>query len=47
MLKINGLLSIDTWSNCSKVVNPRNPNKIYQCYSLCRMQDKMAVILFM
>lgn len=47
MLKINGLLSIDTWNNCSKVVNPRNPNKIYQCDSLCRMQDKMAVILFM
>lgn len=40
MLKINGLLSIDTWNNCSKVVNPRNPNKIYQCDSLCRMQDK-------
>lgn len=40
MLKINDLLSIDTWNNCSKVVNPRNPNKIYQCDSLCRMQDK-------
>lgn len=37
MLKINGLLSIDTWNNYSKVVNPRNPNKIYQCDSLCRM----------
>lgn len=40
MLKIKGLLSIDTWNNCSKVVNPRNPNKVYQCNSLCRMQDK-------
>lgn len=29
MLKINGLLSINTWNNCSKVVNPRNPNKVY------------------
>lgn len=37
MLKIKGLLSIDTWNNCSKVVNPRNPNKVYQCDSLCRM----------
>lgn len=40
MLKINGLLSIDTWNNYSKVVNPRNPNNVYQCNSLCRMQDK-------
>ena len=40
MLKINGLLSIDTWNNYSKVVNPRNPNKVYRCDSLCRMQDK-------
>lgn len=40
MLKIKGLLSIDTWNNCSKVVNPRNPNKVYQCDSLCRTQDK-------
>lgn len=40
MLKIKGLLSIDSWNTTSKVVNPRNPNKIYQCYSLCRMQDK-------
>lgn len=40
MLKIKGLLSIDTWNNCSKVVNPRNPNNVYQCNSLCRMQDK-------
>ena len=40
MLKIKGLLSIETWSNCSRVVNPRNPNNVYQCNSLCRMQDK-------
>lgn len=40
MLKIKDLLSIDTWKTCSKVVDPRNPNKVYQCDSLCRMQDK-------
>ena len=40
MLKIKDLLSIDTWNTCSKVVDPRNPNKVYQCDSLCRMQDK-------
>lgn len=40
MLKIKGLLSIDNWNTYSRVVNPRNPNKIYQCDSLCRMQDK-------
>lgn len=38
MLKIKDLLSIDNWN--VKVINPRNPNKIYQCDSLCRMQDK-------
>lgn len=41
MLKIKGLLSIDNWN--VKVINPRNPNKIYQCDSLCRMQDKNGV----
>lgn len=40
MLKIKGLLSIDSWNTTSKVVNPRNPNNVYQCNSLCRMQDK-------
>lgn len=40
MLKIKDLLSIETWNTCSKVVDPRNPNKVYQCDSLCRMQDK-------
>lgn len=40
MLKIKGLLSIDNWNITSKVINPRNPNKVYQCNSLCRMQDK-------
>ena len=40
MLKIKGLLSIDSRNTTSKVVNPRNPNNVYQCNSLCRMQDK-------
>lgn len=40
MLKIKGLLSIDNWDTISKVVNPRNPNNVYQCNSLCRMQNK-------
>lgn len=40
MLKIKGLLYIDSWNTTSKVVNPRNPNKVYQCNSLCRMRDK-------
>ena len=40
MLKIKGLLSIDSWNTTSKVVNPRNPNNVYQFNSLCRMQDK-------
>lgn len=38
MLKIKGLLSIDSWNTTSKVVNPRNPNNVYQCNSLCRNQ---------
>lgn len=29
MLKIKGLLSIDSWNTTSKVVNPRNPNNVY------------------
>lgn len=37
MLKIKGLLSIDSWNTTSKVINPRNPNNVYQCNSLCRM----------
>lgn len=40
MLKLNSTLSVETYGNNSKVVNPRNPNKIYQCDSLCGMQDK-------
>lgn len=40
MLKLNSTLSVATYGNNSKVVNPRNPNKIYQCDSLCGMQDK-------
>lgn len=29
-----------------EVTYPRNPNKVYQCDSLCRMQDKNGGILF-
>lgn len=39
-MKIKSLLSIDSWNTTSKVVNPRNPNNVYQCNSLRRMQDK-------
>lgn len=40
MLKINNVLSIETYGNNSKVVNPKIPYKVYQCNSLARMQDK-------
>lgn len=39
MLKINNVLSIETYGNNSKVVNPKY-HKVYQCNSLARMQDK-------
>lgn len=40
MLKLNNVLSIETYGNNSKVVNPKIPYKVYQCNSLARMQDK-------
>lgn len=40
MLKLNNILSIETYGNNSKVVNPKIPYKVYQCNSLARMQDK-------
>lgn len=40
MLKLNNVLSIETYGNNSKVVNPKIPYKVYQCDSLTRMQDK-------
>lgn len=39
-LKLNNILSIETYGNNSKVVNPKIPYKVYQCNSLARMQDK-------
>ena len=40
MLKINNVLSIETYGNESKVVNPKIlPYKVYRCNSLARMQD--------
>lgn len=38
--KINNVLSIETYGNNSKVVNPKIPYKVYQCNNLARMQDK-------
>lgn len=40
MLKLNNVLSVETYGNNSKVVNPKIPYKVYQCNSLTRMQDK-------
>lgn len=40
MLKLNNVLSIETYGDNSKVVNPKIPYKVYQCNSLARMQDK-------
>lgn len=40
MLKLNNVLSIETYGNNSKVVNPKILYKVYQCNSLTRMQDK-------
>lgn len=40
MLKLNNVLSIETYGNNSKVVNPKIPYKVYQCNSLVRIQDK-------
>lgn len=40
MLKLNNVLSVETYGNNSKVVNPKIPYKVYQCNSLARMQDK-------
>lgn len=40
MLKLNNVLSIETYGDNSKVVNPKIPYKVYQCDSLARMQDK-------
>lgn len=40
MLKLNNVLSIETYRDTSKVVNPKIPYKVYQCNSLARMQDK-------
>jgi hypothetical protein len=40
MLKLNNVLSIETYGIKSKVVNPKIPYKVYQCNSLARMQDK-------
>ena len=40
MLKLNNILSIETYRDNSKVVNPKIPYKVYQCNSLARMQDK-------
>lgn len=40
MLKLNNILSIETYGDNSKVVNPKIPYKVYQCDSLARMQDK-------
>lgn len=40
MLKLNNILSIETYGIKSKVVNPKIPYKVYQCNSLARMQDK-------
>lgn len=40
MLKLNNVLSVETYGNNSKVVNPKIPYKVYQCNSLVRMQDK-------
>ena len=40
MLKLNKVLSIETYGDSSKVVNPKIPYKVYQCDSLARMQDK-------
>lgn len=44
MLKLNNVLSIETYGNNSKVVNPKIPYKVYQCNSLARMQDKIRTI---
>ena len=40
MLKLNNVLSIETYGDNSKVVNPKTPYKVYQCNSLARMQGK-------
>lgn len=40
MLKLNNILSIESYGIKSKVVNPKIPYKVYQCNSLARMQDK-------
>lgn len=40
MLKLNNVLSVETYGNNSKVVNPKIPYKVCQCDSLARMQDK-------
>lgn len=40
MLKLNNVLSVETYGNNSKVVNPKIPYKVYQCNSLACMQDK-------
>lgn len=40
MLKLNNVLSIETYGDKSKVVNPKIPYKVYQYNSLARMQDK-------
>lgn len=40
MLKLNNILSIETYGDNSKVVNPKIPYNVYQCNSLARMQDK-------
>lgn len=40
MLKLNNVLSIESYGDKSKVVNPKIPYRIYRCNSLARMQDK-------
>lgn len=40
MLKLNNVLSIETYGDNSKVVNPKIPYKVYRCNGLARMQDK-------